>query len=349
MALFQVGASPLDIQLLKRDGRVFRIAIEGELTIQRGPNEASRLSCTVLRNSASGDVAMTAENGEIISVVLDGGHEMFFGYIMNTRKQNQYVTISAVDQMGYMARNIGVHPYGDIKFSELFKQLCLDYKYNISLSDVVDTEYTIPNVVLDGDYHLDFLLKNLEITEQNTGRRFYIRDAFDKLCLQDEGIMAVTTFQITQQSIESYEYIESIESMVNSVTVQTNNEDIGQREMTQLNNDTAMNYWGTFSEIKTIKPEENADEVARNLLTDKCKVDVSLTVSGAQGEPRVWGGSPVFVDLFSDVSSTQREFIRGWFRCDSVTHKISNATHTMDLKLSLIEMYDNWEDFGVGK
>lgn len=356
MSTTQVGATPFTFQLQKRDGRVFNIAAKEEITISRSPNEASRLTCHIPRNTPSGDMALTAENGEIVALIIDNdkndpnsGHKMFFGYIFNTTKNRNFVTINAVDQLGYMAKNQGVQPYGDVKLSELLKRICEDYHFHYDPNHIKDTEYTIKNLTMDGEYLLDFIQKQIEVTNSHVHAQFYIRDAFNKIVLQDSDDMAVTTFQVTQRSIQEYDYEESVEGMVNSISVQTQNDDIGQRETTVLRNEGQISKYGTFGEVTKLDKDQNALEVAKDILKEKEGVQISLTVNGAQGDPRVWGGSPVWVDLYSDITIHNREYIRGWFRCESVTHRITNATHTMDMKLSLIEMYDNWEDLRIGK
>lgn len=357
MSLTQIGGTPYTFQLQKRDGRVFQIAAKEEITVTRSPNEASKLTCQIPRNTPTGEMALTAENGEIVALKIDvanildpgSGHEMFFGYVFNTTKNRNFVTITAVDQLGYMAKNQGVQPYGDIKLSELLKRICEDYHFHYDANHIKDTEYVMKNLVMDGEYLLDFIKKGIERSNRHTHAQFYIRDAFNKIVLQDSDDMAVTTFQVTQRSIQEYDYEESVEGMVNSISVQTQNDDIGQRKTTVLRNEGQIGRYGTFGEVTQLDEGQNADEVARDILKQKEGVQITLTVSGAQGDPRVWGGSPVWVDLFSDTSITNREYIRGWFRCESVTHKITNATHTMDMKLSLIEMYDNWEDLRIGK
>lgn len=349
MAMYGVGNTHVQLMLQKADGTQYLLAVDGDITVSRSPNAASSLSCTVLRNDSEQGLGLTPENGEAISLIIDEGHYMFWGYIFETRKHGYTVDITAYDQLAYLARNMDAQAYGTLTATELFTRIIQDNKLASKFTDIMDTEYPIPDVVVNNAKYLDVLEDALNITFRNTGRRFYIRDAYNNLCLQDEELMAVTTLEISPGTIEDYNYDENIGDLYNVIKIQSEQEKLADRSTTVVQNDDSVNRYGRLQYFEQVKEGENPQEVATKLLRDKEKVKISLTISGAQGEPRVWGGSPVFVDFYSQDWGETREFIRGWFRTESVTHHIKSGYHSMDLELSLIEMYDNWDDLGVGK
>lgn len=349
MAIYGIGKTRIQLMLQKADGKQYLLAVEGAITVSRSPNAASSLSCTCLRNDSEGTIAVTPENGEAIGLVIDDGHKMFWGYIFETRKKGQFVDIVAYDQLTYLAKNMDAQAYGNLKASELYTRIIQDNQLASTLTEIMDTGYTIPDVVVNNSKYLDVIEDALNITYRNTGRRFYIRDAYNNLCLQDEELMAVTTLELTHSTIQDYSYNESINNMYNVIKIQSEQEKLADRSTTVVQDDSSVNRYGRLQYFEQIKEGENAQQVASILLKEKNQVAISLSITGAQGDPRVWGGSPIFVDLFTNGWTDSREYLRGWFRTESVTHHIDAALHTMDLELSLIEMYDNWDDFGVGK
>lgn len=349
MAMYGIGKTKIQLMLQKADGKQYLLAVDGAITLSRAPNAASSLSCTCLRNNSEGTLAVTPENGEALGLIIDDGHMMFWGYIFETKKKGKKVDIVAYDQLTYLAKNTDAQAYGNVKASELYTRIIQDNQLASKFSDIMDTEYTIPDVVVNNSKYLDVLEDALNITYRNTGRRFYIRDAYNNLCLQDEELMAVTTLELTHNTIQDYSYNESINDMYNVIKIQSEQEQLADRTTTVVQSDDSVNRYGRLQYFEQIKEGENAQQVANTLLSEKNQVVVSLSVTGAQGDPRVWGGSPVFVDLFTNGWGESREFIRGWFRTENVTHHIEGALHTMDLELTLIEMYNDWNDLGVGK
>lgn len=349
MALYGVGNTKIQLMLQKADGKQYLLAVDGAITVSRSPNSPSSLSCTCLRNNSEGTVAITPENGEAIGLVIDDGHKMFWGYIFETRKKGQLIDIVAYDQLTYLAKNMDCQAYGDISASELYTRIIDDNKLKSQYSNIMDTEYVIPCVVVNNAKYLDVMEDALNITFREKGRRFYMRDAYNDLCLQDEEMMAVTTVELNHNTIQDYSYNESINDTYNVIKLQSEQENLADRTTTVVQNDESVNRFGRLQFFEQIKEGENADQVGSTLLKDKDQIAMSMSITGAQGDPRVWGGSPVFVDLYSNGWPDSREFIRGWFRTESVTHHLESGLHTMDLELSLIEMYDNWSDLEVGK
>lgn len=340
MALFGVGKTKVDVMCGKADGSVYRLTVIGELTLSRSVNSAASINLTVRRSE------ITPELGEIITLTIDEQHDMFWGYITKTSKHSKTVDITAEDQLRYLKENTYTQNYGTLKASELYVRMSDDFGFAmVDPANVADTEYPIPDVVMQNQKPLDVILDALNITFRNTGKRYYVYDAFHNLCLDsDENpeTLKVTTFEVTHFNIQGYSYDESMEGVRNVVKAVTLKTDEAEEKTTVAQDEGSVERYGKLEQSVVVDDPENAEAVAQQMLDDGAELTQTLTISGAIGEPRIFGGSSVHVDLYTNGLPDQREFLMGWFKVESVTHRIEAGYHTMDMEMTCIEM----EEFG---
>lgn len=340
MALHGVGKTTIDICCGKKTGGVWLMTVVGDVTLKRDVNSAATLSLTCRRGT------ITPERGDVITMTVDGEHDMFYGYVTSTRKHSKTVDVTARDQLYYMARNTYTQNYGCLKASDLLIRMCEDFGFDIVYPpNIADTEYEIPDVVVQDAKPLDVIVDALNITYRNTGKRYYVYDAFKNVCLDidtNPETLKVMTFEVRHSNIHDYSIDEDMEDIVNTAKAHAQSEEDDDQKTFTAEDAASQEQFGKLETNKTVGADEDPQSVAEGLLTGPDPLGMS--VSGAIGEPRVIAGSSVHVDLFSNGLPEQREFVRGWFKVESVTHKFSLGTHTMDLELSLIEMEDNWEE-----
>lgn len=340
MAIIDVGKSTLDIRLGKRDGKVYSLAVIGEVTVTRSINSAACMRLTVYRDE------ITPEKGEFIAFRLDGVHDFFYGTIEETSKSKDKVELTCYDQMYFLANNTYTTSYGTLKADELIVRMCDDFGFTqVDPPTVADTEYPIKNVILQNRNLLDVLVDALNITYRNTGKKFYIYDYFNNLCLDsgdNDETLKVNTCIITPETCEDYSYKESLDGFYNRITVETKEENQADRKKVVAEDTDSIARFGLREYYSQVDDGENIDNVAKTLLEDKDYLKYKMSISGQIGDPRVVGGSSVYVDFYGERYRV-REYIRGWFRVDSATHHFENATHTMDLELTLLQMDDDWE------
>lgn len=341
MALIGIGQNRLDIRLGRRDGKVYSLAVVGDVTVTRSVNSAACMKLTVLRDE------ITPEKGEFIAFRLDEEHDFFYGTIEETAKSKNLVDLTCYDQMYFLANNTYTQNYGTLKANELIVRMADDFGFTmVDPPNVADTEYPIVNVIIQNQNLLDILVDALNITYRNTGKKFYIYDYFNNLCLDkgdNDETLKVDTCIVTPETCENYNYKETLDGFYNKITVQTKEENQADRKTVIAEDKDSIARYGVREFYSQVDDGENIDNVAQTLLEDKDFLHYSLSVTGQIGDPRILGGSSIYVDFYGSRYQV-REYIRGWFRVDSVTHKFSNATHLMDLELTLLQMDDNWED-----
>lgn len=343
MAIYGVGKTKVKVQHQDASGTVRDLVVIGDVTIKRTANEPSSVSMTVRRNNLG---AFTPENGEIVTVSIDDGHDMIWAYITETKKYSNLVDITAYDQLWYLSQNTYTQNYGTLSASDLYIRMADDFGFKmVQPPTVEDTKYKIPDVILQNAKPIDIMVDALNITFDNTGERYYIYDAFNNLSLsrsENDQTLKVDTLVINHYNMKGYNYTEDINDMRNVIKAETQEEDEAQHKVIEASDPSSVNRYGRLEFYTTVEDGENPETVANELLEEKNVVNATLSCSDVIGEPRVWGGSAVYVDLYSNGLEDQRELIRGWFCVDSVTHKLSNGTHYMDLELKLIRMDDNW-------
>lgn len=340
MAINGVGQSTFDVRLGKRDGSVYELNVIGDITVNRSVNSASTMKFTAYRDE------ITPEKGEFVAFRLDGVHDIFYGTIEETSKSKEEVDIVCYDQMYFLANNTYTANYGTVKASELLQRMCDDFGFSIvDPPNIKDTEYEIQNVILQNRNLLDVITDALNITFRNTGKKFYIYDYFNNLCLDtpdNDETLKVDSCIITPETCEDYSYKESLSGLFNRIKTETKDENQAERKSVTVENSESIEMYGVREYSTQVDDPENLDNTAKQLLEDKEFLPYKMSVTGQIGDPRVVGGSSVYVDFYGDRYGI-REYIRGWFRVDSVTHKFSNGLHTMDLELTLLQMDDDWE------
>lgn len=348
MALFDVGKTHISLKLYQNN-RWYETVCQ-DITLTREPDVAAKLTTKIYRD------AITAERGDLLRLTIDEGHNQFLGVITDTDKSGPWCSVTAYDQIYYLNKSKIYYTYENKKASEVVTEL--GKRLNLKMVDpphIMDTEYVIPYRVEDGTSPLDIIQTALDLTYANTGKKFYLWDDCGNLCLHsEEWLMQQTTGLVSMEYIENYSYKENMEDIITKVTIksevqkddETTGEKAGERKFYTLENEAYSDKYGTIEYTDSLGDGENEEVKAQSILDQHVDEGRSLSISGCQGDIVVRGGTPVFVDFFS---KDNKEYIRGFFKTNSVTHNFKAGHHTMDLDLSLIEMYDDWTDRDIGK
>ena len=339
MALFETGQTRYRL-LLVQDGRVFDVVVKDRITITREKNAASKLSCSILRDT------ITAEVGNTLAFILDEQHYQFKGYIVTTKKSGQWCEVEAYDQLYYMNRNKRRMAYADLTAAQLTDRICRDRPYSIiDPPNFADTKYIIPARVEENVSDLTIITTALDLTFQNTGYRYYIWDDYGSITVSHDGDLASqSNVWITAAFIENYTYTETLENQWTAVRVEkqvAGDSQQGSIETAIAWTKYAADRWGYLEDIQNADDGENAQAKADQLLENSLPVGTSLSLSGVQGEITVRGGTPILVDFFT---GERREFIRGWYCVDTVTHTIENGLHTMDIECTELVNLNEWDN-----
>ena len=340
MALSQIGAQDIKIKLMKHTTNVwYDCAVKDGVNISREPNVAAVLTCDIYRDE------ITAECGDVVKFVLDGGHNQFLGQIRKTQKEGNWCSITAYDQIHILNKSETTYVYENKTATEVINYVAK--ANNLAMLDpphLMDSEYKIP-VRVEETTWLDIIHKAIDMTAQNAKKYFYLWDDCGNLCFHSQKWLAEESHIIASGGyITGYGYEEDDTDIYTQVTaieeVNKSNEGDSEKKYTVVKNETLEKIYGTINKNVNVQEGENPNVVAQNLLNEMDITKISLSVTGCQGDITVRGGTPIRADFYSEDNM---EYIRGWFRVESVKHHFEAGYHDMDLTCSLIKMVDNWD------
>lgn len=311
----------------QQDNKVYLAACKDEITVNRTPNGASRLTASVMR-----DAAVTIRNGAIVAFILNSVHKVFYGFTFVTKKKENWCEITAYDKLIYMKRNTDSLTYEQITATVLFLRLINDYGLKTAAEPVLaDTGYKIASRVEDNVTILDMMCTALDLTHTGNGKSFWIFDDYGVLTLAGDKDMAVTTGMVSDQMVQDFDYQESLEETYTKVKVYSEDSDGNNRKTYSAQNDDLIAEYGAMQFYDKVEEGENGQVKANILLSMKQLMGMTFSVSGAQGDVRVRGGSLVYAVVTAAG-------IKGWFRVLEVTHHFKAGLHTMDLSLKVTEL-----------
>lgn len=319
----------IEVLLAKRSGQTYKLAIKGDVTVSGSTNQPSTCSFTTFNDP------VVVDRFDQIVVRYLHGHYMFWGYVLSTNEFGPWCTVSASDQLYFLLNSSVTHNYGPVSCSDFIKAICGDLGITM-LGDIRDTGFVLPDIILQKSSPLDAIIQAINDTYDNTGQRYYLRDAQRNLCLQSEEDMRVPieSLNLSNTTIKSYSFKRDFQPIRNSIQVETQSETEKDSKIVTVEDAGLIEEMGArLVESATVQDGENPDNVAAQTLKNKSEEDRVLEITGAYGFPAVYGGSLVHVDLTKATNPHFQKDISGWFRVDSFTHKFSKGYHTMDLKL----------------
>lgn len=319
----------------QQNGKVYSAAVEGPVTLQRSKNAPSMVNCTILRD------AVTVENGNLLYLRLNNVHNIFKGYVFKTEKSGKRCVITAYDQLIYMQMSKDSRTYKDKRANDLLLNLVDDFKLHaLNPPQFVNTEYKIPERVEDNVSLLDMMINALDLTAKNGGGRCWLWDDFGSLTLHREEMMAVTTSFASMGFVENYNYVEDLSESYTVVKVRQDTDKDNKSKDFIEENANLIKMYGRIQYYEKADKDEDGRKKAQSLYSELSRIKVSFSLTGVQGDVRVRGGTPYYVDFFNQ---DRAEYIRGWYRVDSVTHRFDGPTYTMDMDVTLIgKMDDDW-------
>lgn len=346
MAIFGLGHTKIQVLVYSlMDGKEHDVVVKESVQIKRSKNAPSILTCDILRDTFSVNV------GDAIHVIIDEGHHQFFGYVEEATYNREWASITAYDTLHFLQINeTAQYIYEEKKASEVLLQIIREQELPALDPPIIeDTGYVIPYRIEQNSKYLDIIRTALDLTEENTGKRFYIWDDSGNICLNSERWLAEHSYiVITAGFIEDYSFTNTLDGfytctkVTNDVSVSTEagNSDTRTLEEYYAKDELLYSMYGKRELSQTLNEGEDGQEKANTLLANNSNIKRTVSVSNVQGDITVRGGTPVLVDFYT---TDRCEYIRGWFSVESVTHNIDSGYHTMELEITQLTEIANWE------
>ena len=134
---------------------------------------------------------------------------------------------------------------------------------------------------------------------------------------------------INGETAQDYDYKISIDSNTyNQIRLYYDNSNTKKRETYMVKDTETINKWGVLQMNESIDKGVDGQTVVENYLKLYNQPSKSLTIKDAFGDVRVRAGC--LIPVFLDIKDMQ---LKNYLLIESVTHKIDEGVHTMDLKL----------------
>ncbi|WP_336046778.1 XkdQ/YqbQ family protein [Solibacillus ferritrahens] len=235
------------------------------------------------------------------------------------------LSIKAYDSNVYLTKNTDSKLFREKKASEILTILARDF--GIPTGTIADTGYVIPYLRLSNLTLRDMVLKALTITQQQTGKRFFLGNENGKLTL-NAGVEAKSFLLASDgQNLMSATYSRSIDDTKTQVKVIGGPK--GKETVVVVKDDAKRAKYGALQAYEEMDEKATPSQIkqrATTLLREQSGVKEQLTVE-VLGVITVDIGTAVYVR--NAMTGTN-----GGYYVTNVRHNIANSLHTMELELT---------------
>lgn len=270
------------------------------------------------------DNKLKIEEGNAIRFEVNG-KTVFFGFIFERSWNSEgQLQVTAYDQLRYLM-NTDSYNYFNLSTGEVIMMIARDY--NLRTGSLADTGYKLSRNRQDKTL-FDIILDSLDLALIHTGKMFVLYDDAGKLVLNDVENMKLN-IMIDGSTAQDYDYKISIDSdTYNQIKVYYDNNETKKRDIYMVKDTGTINKWGILQKDESIEKGVNGQAVAERYLSLYNRPSRSLSIKGAFGDIRVRAGC--LIPVLLDIKEME---LKNYLLVESVTHKIDEGIHTMDLTL----------------
>lgn len=314
----------MDIQLLIADGSgksAYMPSIAGttELTQHLSAGAAS-LSFDVIS-----DKNYEISEGSAVRLAV-GGKKLFLGYIFSQSTRDDIKRVKCYDQLRYLL-NKDTYVYENKTAAQLVKMIAEDYSLKTGILE--DTDYVISFRVEENTSLLDMICNALDLTYENSGKRYRLYDKQGFLTLESVNYPNVgdSLLLIDGRSAEDFKFSSSVDKNVyNKIKLIFNDKKSGKREIYISKDSKNIENWGVLQYIASLKKGENGPYKSDKLLKLYNRKNNSLSLKNVYGDLSFGAGSYAFIKL--DTKGFKKE---GIMLAERVVHRFSADGHFMDI------------------
>lgn len=291
-----------------------------------------KLEFTILAKSP-----LSFSHGATVSVILDG-YKMFKGFVFkkSCNEDAKKIKVTCYDQLRYL-KNKDSRVFENLTSDKIFEQLCKDFVLKYKTVDA--SSYICAPRSEDATSLYDMIHNATNDTLVNTGEWYFIRDNFGTLehlniksCLREEVLG-------DKSWVTGFDYETSIdEDVYTQIKLYRDNEETGKREVfivnDTVNGGSRLKQWGILQLYEKIDEKYNIAQIesrALQMLKYYSSARRSLTLH-CLGVKEFFAGC-TFKCKIADLGDIS---LNSYLLVTECTHKISNETHTMDIKTEVV-------------
>lgn len=311
----------MEVHLYIQNGQtVYEPVVQGSITWEtERKGQPGKCSFTIIPDST-----LKIEEGNALRLDVSG-KPVFFGFIFERSwNSDGIMKVTAYDQLRYL-KNKDSYNYDKLAVGEVIQMIARDF--NLQTGTLADTGYLLSRNEKDSTL-FDIILNALDLTMIYTGKIYVLYDDVGKLTLENVEDMKLDIV-INGETAQDYDYKISIDSNTyNQIRLYYDNSNTKKREIYMVKDTETINKWGVLQMNESIDKGVDGQTVVENYLKLYNQPSKSLTIKDAFGDVRVRAGC--LIPVFLDIKDMQ---LKNYLLIESVTHKIDEGVHTMDLKL----------------
>lgn len=305
---------------IQNDKTVYEPVVSGSVTWET-QRKGYPGKCTF---TAVADQWLKIEEGNAVRLDVEG-KPVFLGFIFERGwSSDELVKITAYDQLRYL-KNKDSYNYSKLSAGQIIQMIAGDY--HLQVGALADTGYPLTRNEKDSTL-FDIIINALDLTMIYTGKIYVLYDDVGKLTLQNVEDMKLS-IMIDDETAQDYDYKISIDGdTYNQIKLYYDNSDTKKRDTYMTLSSENINKWGVLQLSESIDKGVDGQKVAETYLSLYNRPSKSLAIKGAFGDIRVRAGC--LIPTFLDIKDAQ---LKNYMLVETVTHKIDEGIHTMDLKL----------------
>lgn len=291
---------------------------------------AGRIKFRVVR-----DGIVNFVEGDKASLYLDGTLR-FVGWVMTKeRTSEQIITVTAYDQMFYLARNKGTYVYQNRGAAEIIQTIAADY--GLQTGEISDGGWKIPQRIEEGETLMDIILSALDICGKATGKEYFLFDKAGLLTVKEREEMIAGAILRCDGGIRDYSYQTDISrGTFNAVKLYHAGRKETERLAYEKEEAGKIKEWGRLEHYQRVPYAMNdaqLKELGDKILQEKCRVWKKLTVENINGDVLLFAGNSIWLEIpdLAEISMAGLALIEG------CTHIFRDGEHITRLEMRIEE------------
>lgn len=273
--------------------------------------------------------------GDRVSFYVEGVLR-FSGFVMTKeRTEEQIISVTAYDQMFYLARNRGTYLFRQKGAGDILRQIAGEY--GLKVGKISDSGWKIPQRIEEGETLLDILLSALQICGQAVGKEYFLFDRAGYLTIQERQEMKREVALRCDGGIAGYHYETDISrDTYNAVRLYHAGRKETERSAWSGERQDKVEKWGRLQYYKRVPYAMTGAELqvlGKELLRKKCRVEKQLQIENLNGDELLFAGNSIWLEI-PDLAEIS---LQGMALIESCTHFFQDGAHRTKLDIRIEE------------
>lgn len=271
---------------------------------------------------------MDFPEGSMIALTA-GTHKLFYGYLFRIRRnKNGKHLLTFFDQKKYLLRK-ETYVFQNSTLPNIITSIAKDFE--LKVGKLVGPSAKMPTMIKEDKTALDIIEESIDQILVQTGELTVFWDDYGELRLDYPKNLAILTILGEGSIVTDFDYERSIEDSANVVKLLHEDSESGKRTMYHFIDSNNIKKWGKLQYFKVVDENLNVAQInnmGQMLIKLKNKPKETIKLSMSVGDFDFIAGRSAYVDL-PEIK------VKGWYLLESVEHKVTASSHTMEVELWL--------------